>query len=215
MTRAEPATTPASRRRRTREETRHQIVDAAFLLFSQNGFSRTSVRDIAAAVGVTDAALYHYFDSKKELLDAVFEERGTRGWMEWIEKIRGTASLSVVLERTSVAALQFIEQNRDLLRLVLLESLAGDANAIAHHAGMMSRWRRGIRLLVGDRVGSRDDEATALIAEHLVAALWGVAVERLLGTDSEPLLDGQGQPAPRMRALVRQIVTPPAAGLER
>lgn len=215
MTRADPTAAPASRRRRTREETRRQIVDEAFRLFSQSGFSRTSVRDIAAAVGVTDAALYHYFASKKELLDAVFEERGTRGWMEWIEKIRATAPLSVVLERTSVAALQFIEQNRDLFRLVLLESLAGDANAIAHHAGMMSRWRRSIRLLVGDRTDSRDDEAAALIAEHLVAALWGIAVERLLGTDPDPLLDGQGRPAPRLRTLVHQVVAPVAACIER
>jgi AcrR family transcriptional regulator len=202
------------RRRRNRAATRQAIVDAAFQLFSRHGFSRTSVRDIAAAVGVTDAALYHHFDSKKDLLDAVFAERGVGAWAEWVQHEHPDTPLLLLLERTAIAGLQFIEQNRDLFRLVLIESLAGDAAALAHHAGQMSLWRTGIAALIARHPRRPEDESADVIAEHLVAALWGYAVERLLGTDPAPILDAAGRPAPRLRTLAHGLVrrTLPAGG---
>ena len=50
--------------------TRKQILDASLHLFSQRGFARTSVRDIAEAAGITDAAIYYHFASKRELFDS-------------------------------------------------------------------------------------------------------------------------------------------------
>lgn len=194
------------RRRRNRAATRQAIVDAAFQLFSRNGFARTSVRDIAALVGVTDAALYHHFDSKKDLLDAVFAERGVSAWAAWVQHEHPDTPLPLLLERTAIAGLQFIEQNRDLFRLVLLESLAGDEAALAHHAGQMALWRTGITALISRHPHAPHADEAAAIAEYLVAALWGIAVERLLGTDPHPLLDDAGRPLPRLRALARGLV---------
>lgn len=194
------------RRRRNRAATRQAIVDAAFQLFSRHGFSRTSVRDIAAAVGVTDAALYHHFDSKKDLLDAVFAERGVGAWAEWVQTEHPDTPLPLLLERTAIAGLQFIEQNRDLFRLVLIESLGGDVAALAHHAGQMALWRTGIAALINQHPRGPGDEHAEVIAEQLVATLWGFAVERLLGTDPEPLLNATGRPAPRLRTLARRLV---------
>ena len=56
--------------------TRKLILDASLRLFSQKGFARTSVRDIAQAAGITDAAIYYHFASKRDLFEALFEERG-------------------------------------------------------------------------------------------------------------------------------------------
>jgi AcrR family transcriptional regulator len=194
------------RRRRNRAATRQAIVDAAFQLFSRHGFSRTSVRDIAAAVGVSDAALYHHFDSKKDLLDAVFAERGVGAWAEWVQHEHPDTPLPLLLERTAIAGLQFIEQNRDLFRLVLIESLAGDAAALAHHAGQMALWRTGIAALIARHPHRPEDDSAEVIAEHLVAVLWGYAVERLLGADPAPILDAAGRPAPRLRTLAHGLV---------
>lgn len=50
------------------------IIETAASLFVKNGYSATSVRQIADAVGVTEAALYYHFrDGKRELLQAVVE----------------------------------------------------------------------------------------------------------------------------------------------
>ena len=44
------------------------VVDAAALRFEANGFHGTSLQQIADDVGITKAALYHYLDSKEQLL---------------------------------------------------------------------------------------------------------------------------------------------------
>ena len=51
---------------------RDLIVETAADLFREHGYSATSVRQIAEAVGVTEAALYYHFkEGKRELLQAV------------------------------------------------------------------------------------------------------------------------------------------------
>lgn len=59
--------------------TREEILELSVPLFATVGFDGVSMRDIAAAVGVTPAALYHHFSDKEQLyLDTVgyaFEEK--------------------------------------------------------------------------------------------------------------------------------------------
>lgn len=52
----------------------NEIVEAAAALFQEKGFASTSLEDIAAAVGMWKGSLYHYIDSKEELLLAVVQE---------------------------------------------------------------------------------------------------------------------------------------------
>lgn len=53
---------------------RDLIIDTAANLFQEQGYNATSVRQIADAVGVTEAALYYHFKAgKRELLEAVIE----------------------------------------------------------------------------------------------------------------------------------------------
>lgn len=57
---------------------RQEILDRAIEVFAQRGGSRTSLRAIAQEVGVTHAALTHYFGSLDELLVAVYRESAQR-----------------------------------------------------------------------------------------------------------------------------------------
>jgi len=50
-----------------------EILDAAGLLFADNGYSATSIRRIADQVGVNPALIHYYFGNKKALLQAVME----------------------------------------------------------------------------------------------------------------------------------------------
>ena len=57
------------RRRAVSYDTKlEHIRDTAAGLFARDGFSRTSMAELAAACGVSKALLYHYFDSKEALL---------------------------------------------------------------------------------------------------------------------------------------------------
>ncbi|GAB2845159.1 TetR/AcrR family transcriptional regulator [Microbacterium insulae] len=53
---------------------RQEILERAREVFAERGAKRTSLRAIASEVGVTHAALTHYFSSLDELLVAVYEE---------------------------------------------------------------------------------------------------------------------------------------------
>ena len=52
-------------------ERSRQILHAAADLFNQRGYAAVSLGEIAAAVGVTKAALYHHYPSKDDLYTAV------------------------------------------------------------------------------------------------------------------------------------------------
>jgi AcrR family transcriptional regulator len=57
--------------RRTSEETRECILVAAWDLFRQIGFRKTTIADIAGALGMSSANIYRFFASKDALTEAI------------------------------------------------------------------------------------------------------------------------------------------------
>jgi AcrR family transcriptional regulator len=55
------------------EDRREQILEAALRVFARKGFARSTNKDIATEAGITPGLIYHYFDSKEALLQAVIE----------------------------------------------------------------------------------------------------------------------------------------------
>ena len=53
-------------------DTREAILVEASKLFSRRGYFGTSTRDIASAVGIRQPSLFHHFDSKLEIMEALF-----------------------------------------------------------------------------------------------------------------------------------------------
>jgi AcrR family transcriptional regulator len=67
------ATKPARRTQAERSEaTTSALVDAARELFAQDGYAATSLDAVAAKARVTKGAVYHHFESKRALFEAVF-----------------------------------------------------------------------------------------------------------------------------------------------
>ncbi|MDO3678282.1 TetR/AcrR family transcriptional regulator [Paenibacillus ehimensis] len=55
-------------------ETKSKLIDAALRTFSRKGFSESTTKDIAKEAGVTDGLIYHYFQSKEDLLWAILDK---------------------------------------------------------------------------------------------------------------------------------------------
>jgi AcrR family transcriptional regulator len=54
---------------------RRAILDAAIVVFARQGFHSARVSDVAAEAGVAYGLVYHYFDSKDQMLNELFSER--------------------------------------------------------------------------------------------------------------------------------------------
>lgn len=57
------------------ENRREQIMDAALRVFARKGFAQATNKDIAREAEITPGLIYHYFDSKAALLQAILESR--------------------------------------------------------------------------------------------------------------------------------------------
>lgn len=60
------------------DKTRHQLIEAARLLFVRKGYEETSMQEVAQAAGKGRRTLYYYYSSKKALLRAVVEAEMNR-----------------------------------------------------------------------------------------------------------------------------------------
>ena len=73
---------------------RQQILDAAAACFARGGFHRTTMQDICGEVELSPGAVYRYFQSKEEIIQAMC----TRGHEEDVETIRDAMKLDNTLE---------------------------------------------------------------------------------------------------------------------
>src|SRR5688572_329791 len=73
-------------RRRRAARTRRRVLDAGLRVFSRAGYDGASMDDIALELEATKGLLYHYFDSKQELLKAILQEHPLRMGIETLER---------------------------------------------------------------------------------------------------------------------------------
>jgi AcrR family transcriptional regulator len=55
-------------------DTRSRLRELALRLFAEQGYEKTSLREIAEQLGVTKAALYYYFKSKEDIVRSLVED---------------------------------------------------------------------------------------------------------------------------------------------
>jgi AcrR family transcriptional regulator len=116
-----------SRHRRKGELTRERILDAAEALFAERGFDGTTLRDVAACVGLRNPSLYNHFESKESLYAAVLErDIGPlfRLLARYVEQGRD-ASAAAAAEEVIASVMQVLTQRPALARLVQHETLSG------------------------------------------------------------------------------------------
>jgi AcrR family transcriptional regulator len=86
---------------------RAQIVDAVISQIEAEGDASVRLRDIAAAVGIAEPSLYHYFSGREELITAAHSERYRRNLAETIDPF-------VAAVRSSASREEFVEVFRRL-----------------------------------------------------------------------------------------------------
>jgi len=66
--------TEVTKEAHARQDTRGRIQSVALELFAEQGYDKTSLREIAERLGVTKAALYYHFKSKEDIVTSLVED---------------------------------------------------------------------------------------------------------------------------------------------
>ena len=106
----------------TRPENRRQaLLEAAARRFLEQGYAATSMRDIAADVGMQVGSIYYHFPSKAELRSAVHEEGLHRIHAAVTEVLQGVQGPWERLEAACVAHLRVLLEGGDFFQAVMRE----------------------------------------------------------------------------------------------
>ncbi len=196
---ATTAAAPAGKRTRRGPHTRQQILDASLRLFSERGFARTTVRDIARQAGITDAAIYYHFQSKRELLEALVEERGFINSLRELGRVSADLPLLETLRWMVRGAINIMDENREFLRLIIMEGLGGDEAAIEQYQRLASLWESGLASVLNRYVdkGELPRNDVQAVARQVIYTILMAFQDSLLGRHISP----QATPAERRDAL--------------
>jgi len=171
MTRAAEPTSPPRWQRRP-DDRPDALMESALKLVRQHGYRRVRLEDIAADAGVSKATVYHYFDSKDDLLTRAVAERMVviQGEFEALLARGGSAT-----ERLRIYLRHFWEfslsAHAGVWQRLLVSEIVTEAPSIfdAWAEGFVARWQTAERLIRdGQATGEFRADVDAAVAARLV-----------------------------------------------
>lgn len=100
-------------------DNRQQLLDCALDLFSQRGYDAVGVREIVNAAGVTKPTLYHYFKSKRGLLNALLKREAGFLLTEVLQAAAYQGDLVLTLENIVKAYFKIAQKYSTFYRMQL------------------------------------------------------------------------------------------------
>jgi TetR/AcrR family transcriptional regulator, cholesterol catabolism regulator len=166
--------------------TRSRILQIALSLMSQRGVDGTSMRDLASAAGLNVASLYHYFPSKRDLLEAVLIEHGffpVQARTEAREGRTTNSPLEVLLSEILISMFEV----EDFIRLMIGEAIRAESTARSVGFDLFATFQTSIEDWIGQNRPDLEERVSAAAAARLLSTMIvGVFVEYAAG-----VLEGQ------------------------
>ena len=170
---------------------REQVIEASVQLIAEEGLAGLSMREVARRAGVSHQAPYHYFSDKAAIVAALVE-RGFTRLAEAMEAVSKKGSLSLRLERSGLAYVQFALTEPIYFRLMFRPELTKlkrfpGANAASDRAFAV------LQTLVGEKAGARvgKSKKLAMVSMYwsLVHGLATLLIDGPLGADFSDVCD--------------------------
>lgn len=167
---------------------RQQILDAATECFAEKGFHQTTMHDICELAELSPGAVYRYFSSKEEIIEAMVEERRRQG----IELMKAAGERNDTVQALEELARIFFAKLEDPKGCALDIALWSEAASNPAVRERLRDYTRAVRSAFADIVGdlqergvvnpSLDPEA---VAEVHISFFEGLVVQRAI----DPELD--------------------------
>ncbi len=170
-----------------KEQARTRIIEQALEMFSERGFYRTRMVDIADSLGVSKGAIYQYFESKEQLFVEALRHHGERR----AEVVRGFLE-SGSLE--SISTGEFFDEMLDLrlgslaLSTDLLRETARNEALREVLVGMAEGWGRGLVDIIDGMKGDgtiRADVDSSSLSRGILALRDGLYSHLTMGADRD------------------------------
>lgn len=152
---------------------REQILDAAAQIISQKGFHAASMQDIAEAVNLQKASLYHHVSSKQEILFDLLDQA-----LDLLtERVSAVFSQELSIEEKLCQGMRVylvsLADNADLAVVLLLEHRSLDPEYRERHIPRRDRFERLWRELLqeGISTGIFRETDPALAAKALLGTM--------------------------------------------
>ena len=157
---------------------RRLILDAAVRVFARRGFHHCRVSDVADEAGVAYGLVYHYFDSKEEILNTLFLER----WQIMLDAIAEIDARDLPARDKLYAVAAFIidsyRHDPDLMKVIIVE-VTRAANSFGRlHLDRIREAYTGISDIV-ERARAEGSFKSDIPAEFAAMCVYG-AIEQLL-----------------------------------
>jgi AcrR family transcriptional regulator len=185
------------------EERRRQILDAAVRAFAQKGYHACRVSDIAEEAGVAYGLVYHYFESKEAVLEAIFRDT----WSMMLTAITAVEesepSPREQLRKTAAIVLRTWRDQPDLVR-VLVREVTRSGEQLQREAGEIEHAMVALQRIVerGQADGTFRRDVNARLGAWIV---YGALEEILTGWVMGQLPDGDDDVAEAERSVVHVL----------
>ena len=158
---------------------RRMILDAAITVFARQGFHHCRVSDVADEAGVAYGLVYHYFDSKEQILNTLFTER----WQIMLDAIVAIDEQHDVPARDKLymVASFIIDSYRhepDLMKVIIVEVTRAANTFARHHLAEIQQAYALIAQIV-DHARADGSFKSDISAEFAAMCFYG-AIEQLL-----------------------------------
>jgi TetR/AcrR family transcriptional regulator, fatty acid metabolism regulator protein len=188
---------------------RRVILDAAVRVFARQGFHNCRVSDIADQAGVAYGLVYHYFDSKDQMLNELFSERWALLLAAGEEADREGGSPREKLATIAGFIIDSYRYDPELMKVIIVE-VTRAANSFGRtHLAEINRAYEEVAKIVSDAQAAgqfRDD-----VEPTFAAMLFYGAIEQLLSGWIFDLVPGSDEDFERAKSLVVETI---CGGLE-
>ncbi|WOI52505.1 TetR/AcrR family transcriptional regulator [Parvularcula sp. LCG005] len=159
-----------------------QVLQAAARCFVEEGFHGASMSRIAKAAKMSPGHIYHYFESKEEIIKAIVQ-RDEEGACDFLERFRSYGP-DELADQLVGCVIDGVKGNTDafhsLLTLEILAEAARNPSVREIVADVDRKFRRGMADMLEDRLGLED----ALMRVEAVSALFsGLTIRAIRNPD--------------------------------
>ena len=171
--------------------TRRRILQIALTLMAQRGVDGTSMRDLASAAGLNVASLYHYFPSKRDLLESVLIEQGFLPIRPAPDEGESPETEPLTLAQLLAEIMTSMFEVEDFVRLMVGEAMRGEETARAVGVDLFASFEKSIEgWVTSNRPDLTEGPGAAAVARLLSAMVVGIFIQHaadVLGEEGDDL----------------------------